>query len=237
MKKWMLFLLICSLTIFIYGCGNSSSSENTNSSEALVTPRPFLENTNVSENDINKQHKETEQEKQLINNDKKSRVSMVVSTLTSNQISNNNVIAISDIDNDGFLSIIAINKKSYFAVYNNNSNIVALIEYNIQLMNPEKYSNEQKPLQFNLMVSRDNKNNKDNLLGYWEDTIHIIPIQVYTKVENNKLIPLGIFSYKGKELQEFNEYLYEQQNVNLVNTFITHVDSLNKYIKDNNINL
>lgn len=226
----MLFLLICSLTVFIYGCGSSSSSENISSSEVLVTPRPFLENSNIESTEVTQKEQDKSPEEISSNN-------IAIKTISSGNISENNFIAISEEDNEGFLALININNKMYFLIHNKPLNMMALIEYNLKLLNPRENSNEKKPLEFNLIVLKDNPNNKDKLLGYWEDTAHIIPIHVYTKIENNKLIPLGIFSYKGKEPQEYKEYLYEQQNVDLINTFIIHTDSLNKYIKDNNISL
>lgn len=145
--------------------------------------------------------------------------------------------AVSKMDDDGFFGLAA-GKGVIFVIYDKKDDIVATVSFDKKLLDPRANSNStDKPLQFTMNVLNDNPNSKDRQAGYWSDSEHSIPIQVYTKVQNNKLIPLGIYTYQGQKVSKFDDYLYEQQNVNLVNTLLNHADSLNDDIIARNISL
>ena len=143
--------------------------------------------------------------------------------------------AVSTIDGEGFMGV-SISEKTTFIIYDATDGVVATVPWNPLLLNPGANSNStNKALQFNVSVLHDDRSSKDAGAGYWQGSTHIIPIQAYTKVENGKLIPLGIFTHQGRQAAPFKEYLYEQQNVNLVNTLLTHADSLRDDMAKRNI--
>lgn len=143
--------------------------------------------------------------------------------------------AVSRIDDDGFMGLYT-GKQKQFIIYDQRDDLVAVVPWQPALLHPGANSNSSdKALQFKLYVLRDNRQNKDAAAGYWQGSTHVIPIQAYTKVENGKLIPLGIYTYEGSQPAPFKEYLYEQQNVNLVNTLLTHADSLRQDMQQRGI--
>lgn len=143
--------------------------------------------------------------------------------------------AVSTVDGDGFMGV-SVSGKTTFIIYDAKDGVIATVPWNPLLLNPGANSNStNKALQFTLSILHDDRSNKDAGAGYWQGSTHSIPIQAYTKVENGKLIPLGIFTHQGRQAAPFKEYLYEQQNVNLVNTLLTHADSLRDDMAKRNI--
>ena len=144
--------------------------------------------------------------------------------------------AVSKIDDDGFFGIL--DNGVAFVVYDKKDDIVAHVGYSKDLLDPKNNSNSKdKPLRFNMEIINDNPASKDKQAGSWSGTNHIIPVQVYTKEDNGKLVPLGIYTNDASQTDKFDKYLYDQQNVNIITTILNHADSLNSDIQARKISL
>lgn len=168
----------------------------------------------------------------------------VAATLKGKEI-NGTVLAVSVKDKDGFVALINIDSKIFFAIYDAKDSSAALVPYNSKTLNfrantttlkdGKKYYN---PLIFNMEISNDNKNSQDKNLGIWNGAKHIFPIYAIFKVDdNNKVIPSMLTSARGLNSSHYQDALKEQRNVNLANVLLTHMDSLKSDIKGKHISL
>ena len=165
-----------------------------------------------------------------------------------------NILATSEKDENGFLSLMEINGKYYFAVYDAKDDFAAVVQYHSQKdaensyrkllefrTNPTVLKNGTKsyhPVIFNVEINDDDKNGKDQGLGVWQGTKHIFPIYAVFKVdENDKVIPGMLSSGKGLYPSHYQAYLNETRNVNIGNAVLTHIDSLKLDIRKRQINL
>ena len=169
--------------------------------------------------------------------------------LAKNDLKNKNidctVSAVSVKNEAGFLALINMNSKQFFAVFDARDDIVALISCDNQILNfrenAKNYSDGKKyysPLIFNMEIMNDSKNGQDSDLGEWYDTKHVLPVYALFDVnDKNKVVPGMLTSGKGVKPSHYQAPLKEQRNVNLANIVLTHLDGLKKDIEERNIKL
>lgn len=154
------------------------------------------------------------------------------------------VSAVSVKDEAGFLALVTIDSKLFFAIYDAKDSFAALVPYSSKTLNfradattldGKKYYN---PLIFKMEISNDNQGGQDKDLGIWNGTKHIVPIYARFEIDDNdKIIPGMLTSGKGEKPSHYQGPLKEQRNVNLTNVLLTHMDSLKRDIKKRNVNL
>lgn len=67
-------------------------------------------------------------------------------------------------------------------------------------------------------------NDEDN--GSWQGNVHILPVQMEYQVENGRVVPGMLKSGSGDAPDIYNNYLYEQKNVDMVNMFLRNAPEL-----------
>ncbi len=147
------------------------------------------------------------------------------------------ISAVSKLDDDGFLGCIEEKGAFTFVVYDKKDDVVATIDYDKNLLNLKnnKSGKMYNPLILNVRIV-DDKAQRDNELGYWENNTHIFSIySVYDVNDNGEIVPGMLTSASGKNPSHYQAYLNEQQNVNIINTALTHVDSLREDMNSRNI--
>ena len=77
----------------------------------------------------------------------------------------------------------------------------------------------KKTIQLLLYIINDTRD-YDAENGAWEGNDHLLPIQVEYNYENGQHIPYMIKSGSGKSPVSYNNYLYEQKNVDAVNMIV-----------------
>lgn len=168
----------------------------------------------------------------------------VAATLKSKEI-NGTISSVSVKDEAGFLALLNVDAKLFFAIYDAKDSSIAMVPYSSKTLNfrantvtfhdGKKYYN---PLIFNMEIFDDNKDSQDNKLGVWNGTKHIFPIYAIFKVDDTgKINPGMLTSGSGLKPSHYHSPLKEQRNVNLANVLLTHMDSLKRDIKERNINL
>jgi len=166
---------------------------------------------------------------------------------------NYEILAASKRDDDGFLVLVKDNENYYIGAYSAKDSQIAWTNYSAKTLNfmdnfqtfssGKKYYN---PLIFEMDVpvhkQNSSQNNSqaglDDALGVWNDahTHHHIPVYALFKVDDNgNVIPGMINSGNGAHPSHYQGHLKEQINVNLVNIFLTHMDSLRIDIKSKNV--
>ena len=74
-------------------------------------------------------------------------------------------------------------------------------------------------IHFTLHISNATKD-KDSVHGRWSNNDHYLPIEVEFKFENGKHIPGMIKSGLGEQPSNYDKYLYETKNIEMVNLII-----------------
>lgn len=69
----------------------------------------------------------------------------------------------------------------------------------------------------------------DEANGQWQGDVHILPVQAEYQIENGRVMPGMIKSGNGAEPSVYENYLYEQKNVNMINMFLKTAP----YLKEN----
>ncbi len=69
----------------------------------------------------------------------------------------------------------------------------------------------------------------DEANGQWQNDVHILPVQVEYQIENGRVVPGMIKSGNGANPSRYENFLYEQKNVNMINLFMKTAP----YLKEN----
>ena len=143
------------------------------------------------------------------------------------------IIAVSNITDDGFLAYTTDEGVAFIA-YDKKDDVITPIKFDKKLLN---IANGKKDDYIILTLYKSNDTaNKDNNLGYWQAEKHIFPVFAAYKVDSNGNIEPGMLtSGRGENPRHLQEYLQEQENVNIVNLALTHADSLRQDMQARNI--
>lgn len=79
--------------------------------------------------------------------------------------------------------------------------------------------NAKQSIQLLLVLTNDTRDG-DAANGSWDGNNHTLPVQVEYNYENGKHVPYMIKSGSGTSPASFDNYLYEQKNVDAVNTIV-----------------
>lgn len=66
----------------------------------------------------------------------------------------------------------------------------------------------------------------DEVNGDWQGNIHILPVQMEYQIQNGRVVPGMLKSGPSEEPSAYDNYLYEQKNVDMVNLFLKNVADL-----------
>lgn len=132
---------------------------------------------------------------------------------------------------DGFLAVLGKD----IVIIDLNNKTSATIRYTQNTINSiRKFKNGTA--YFSMYIENDKKDEDFNL-GTWNNGYHVIPIQVkYTCKANGELEP-GMIKSCYKQNPNFNQYLQEQKNVDLVNLVITEMPALREDYRRNGNNM
>ncbi len=151
---------------------------------------------------------------------------------------NYKLTAVSKFDDDGFFGV-ATGKGVAYVIYDKKDDVIATVNYKNYLLNLKSIKSGDKygPVKFTMQIDHDNAH-KDDKLGNWSNSTHIIPIQAeYSFGANGDIVPGMLTSGISMSETNLNEILCEQQNVNLANLVLTHSASLKSDVDARKIDL
>lgn len=127
-------------------------------------------------------------------------------------------------NNAGYLSLVQDGNNSNIVIRDKKNNRTALLS-NIRNMGNDVVI-------FDMMVLNDVKDN-DVKSGVWEGSNHIIPVYAQYKIDAaNNVTPGMLTTGGGRKPSHYQEYFYEQRNVDTINLFLTKMNILNKIAKE-----
>lgn len=147
--------------------------------------------------------------------------------------------AVSNIDDDGFIGLSNDDKTMSFIIYDKKDDVIAVMAYKKELLNLKgnKTGTSYNPVILTLYIKKD-KASQDSKLGYWDDDTHIFSVYALYDIDSNgNVVPGMLISAEGKNSAHYQDYLQEQQNVNIINLALTHADSLAKDINDRGVSI
>lgn len=141
---------------------------------------------------------------------------------------NGKVLAVAPGDNKtGYLALVRDGSNSGIVIQDKKNNRTALVS-NIRNMGDDVVI-------FDMMVLNDVKDN-DVKSGVWEGSNHIIPVYAQYKIDAaNNVTPGMLTTGGGRKPSHYQEYFYEQRNVDTINLFLTKMNILNKIAKEKGV--
>lgn len=138
---------------------------------------------------------------------------------------NGKVLAVAPGDNKtGYLALVKDGSNSGIVIQDKKNNRTALVS-NIRNMGDDVVI-------FDMMVLNDVKDN-DVKSGVWEGANHIIPVYAPYKTDaTGNVIPGMLTTGRSRKPSHYQEYFYEQRNVDTINLFLTKMNILNKIAKE-----
>lgn len=115
------------------------------------------------------------------------------------------------------------------AVFDKGSGRVAIISSNdvVESVSREvSKGNGYGIVRASFQIYNDSHDN-DEANGSWHGNVHILPVQMEYQVQNSKVVPGMLKSGSSAEPSVYDNYLYEQKNVDMVNLFLKNVAYLN----------
>ena len=141
---------------------------------------------------------------------------------------NGKVLAVAQGDNKaGYLSLVQDGNNSNIVIRDKKNNRTALVS-NIRNMGDDVVI-------FDMMVLNDVKDN-DVKSGVWEGSNHIIPVYASYKIDTTgNVIPGMLTTGRSRKPSHYQEYFYEQRNVDTINLFLTKMNILQKIAKEKGV--
>ena len=138
------------------------------------------------------------------------------------------VLAVAQGDNKtGYLALVKDGSNSGIVIQDKKNNRTALVS-NIRNMGDDVVI-------FDMMVLNDVKDN-DVKSGVWEGSNHIIPVYAQYKIDAaNNVTPGMLTTGGGRKPSHYQEYFYEQRNVDTINLFLTKMNILQKIAKEKGV--
>lgn len=149
---------------------------------------------------------------------------------------NYEVAAVSTQDSNGFLAHV-LGEGTGYVVYDKKYDIVATVhgrklsdnvvknfrkDYTLQKDGKISF----RPVMFSMFID-EKKGDVDQELGTWSEFGHFIPIYVLFDVDNNdNVIIQNIYSSQGLNPSHYHSDVHNEKYIHLVNTIVTHIDSL-----------
>lgn len=154
------------------------------------------------------------------------------------------IVAISKVDDDGFLAFSKGDKYTGFIIYDKKTGTIASINYTSELLNlranPVIFNDKKhyNPIHFTLNILNTTQGDTDTKLGEWQYSTHKIPIYAIFDIdENDNIIPQKFMTGEGLNPKKFDKTITELRNINLLDIVLTHSDSLKQDIKQRDIAL
>ena len=138
------------------------------------------------------------------------------------------VLAVAPGDNKtGYLALVKDGSNSGIVIQDKKNNRTALVS-NIRNMGDDVVI-------FDMMVLNDVKDN-DVKSGVWEGSNHIIPVYASYKIDiTGNVIPGMLTTGRSRKPSHYQEYFYEQRNVDTINLFLTKMNILQKIAKEKGV--
>lgn len=138
------------------------------------------------------------------------------------------VLAVAPGDNKtGYLALVKDGSNSGIVIQDKKNNRTALVS-NIRNMGDDVVI-------FDMMVLNDVKDN-DVKSGVWEGSNHIIPVYAQYKIDAaNNVTPGMLTTGRSRKPSHYQEYFYEQRNVDTINLFLTKMHILQKIAKEKGV--
>ncbi|SEA18507.1 hypothetical protein [Selenomonas ruminantium] len=106
-----------------------------------------------------------------------------------------------------------------FLMDNINQQLIGVVPEGIIEQISSYRGSAKKTIKFGLYIFNDKRDN-DAENGTWDGNNHILPVSVEYNYENGKHVPYMIKSGSGASPASYDNYLYEQKNVDAVNMII-----------------
>ncbi len=144
-----------------------------------------------------------------------------------------NVVGTSLGHNDkGTLVLIKSENQFKFIIIDNVDKMVAEVPFSVEAYNLARST--EKKIIFDMTVYNDTRG-EDHKNGVWKGDNHLISVYALYEVEENNVIPGMLTTGVGAKPSHYQEYFYEQKNVNLINLFLTEMKALNLNCVANNV--
>lgn len=124
----------------------------------------------------------------------------------------------------GILAIINTNDGRKFAIYDNNNNRAAYLDYNAKFLDIQDYNKGR--MKFILYIKNDT-HDSDEKAGEWRGNLHVMPIYAGFTRENGNIEPQMLLTANNLN-EQCDEYLYETKNVDTINILLTEMEALKR---------
>lgn len=157
-----------------------------------------------------------------------------------------NVIGASGRDEDGFLVMAKEQGRYTMYVYAAAEGAAVQVHFPMaadvakkgSYWNPVNFpSRSGDPYLFTITIPHDNRSSNDADLGTWNGDAHTFTIYAQYKYEGGKVVPGMLTSASGENPSHYQAYLKEQRNVNIANAVLTHLESLNRDLRERNVDV
>ena len=149
-----------------------------------------------------------------------------------------NVVAVSSQDSNGFLARI-LDEGIEYVVYDAKYNVIASIQgrklsddvvmdFRKEFTVYKDGKIEFKPLVFSMFIYDEKGGGVDTDLGVWSEFGHIVPIYVLFDIDKDDNVVIeSIYSAQGTtNPSHYHSDVHDEKYIHLINTFVTHIDSL-----------